>query len=268
MARRAVQTLVKELVAAGGEYRLAAVRAARRRRDASTACGPPTRRDAARRSLRLRLRALAAEGVPVDRRQAHLPDAPGGLLLRARERRRPLRAAAACPAGRTSTTATSTTASPTSRAAGSRSPTTRTASPFDPDDRRPPAHARPALDDVPRVPEAAVPRPRRAPDGRGARLPVREQLERRLPHRPPPALGERAPRRRGIRPRLQARPGRRPLRRRPPDRPPGASRAALQPGDQGRRRSTARSTERPTSTRRGDRALNLDKRSVRRRTTR
>ena len=67
-----------------------------------------------------------------------------------------------------------------------------------------------------------------------ARLPVREQLERRPPHRPPPALAERAAGRRRIRPRLQARPRRRPLRRRPPDRPAGQGRAAFQPGQQGR----------------------------------
>ena len=120
----------------------------------------------------------------------------------------------ACPAGPTSTTATSTTACPTSRAAASRSPTTSTAPRFDPDTGDRQASAGRARR-RPRLPGAALPGARRAPARRGARLPVREQLERRPADRPPSALAERAAGRRRLRPRLQARARGRPLRRGP-----------------------------------------------------
>ena len=109
MARRAVQTLVQEFVAAGGEYRLAAVLPPD---DGASLDGVRTSagRDPARRALRVRVRPLAAEALPVAAGRAHLPHPPGGLLLRARERRRALLCRRGCPAGPTSTTATSTTA--------------------------------------------------------------------------------------------------------------------------------------------------------------
>ena len=70
-------------------------------------------------------------------RPPHLPDPAGGVLLRAAGGRHALRGRRACPAGPTSTAATSITASRISKAAASRSPTTRTAPAIDPDTRRP-----------------------------------------------------------------------------------------------------------------------------------
>ena len=64
---------------------------------------------------------------PRNARPAHFPDAAGSVLLRARGRRQRASCPATCPAGPTSTTATSTTACRTSKHAASRSPTTSTA---------------------------------------------------------------------------------------------------------------------------------------------
>ncbi len=127
MARRAVQTLVAEFVAAGGEYRQGAVE-------------PPERGDGPLRrmslqgggslsaaAIRLRLRALASQAVPGPARPPDLPDPPGGVLLPPAGRATTASARPLCPAGPISTPATSSTASPTSRAAASRSPTTCTA---------------------------------------------------------------------------------------------------------------------------------------------
>ena len=55
------------------------------------------RRDAERDALRVRVRPVAAEGFSGNTRPANFPDAPGSVLLRARSRRRALRA---CPPAR------------------------------------------------------------------------------------------------------------------------------------------------------------------------
>ena len=128
MARRAVQTLVAEFVRAGGDYRQAQV-------------APPAGRGAAARRDRHRGRRDdrapsassspaapgSAELFPGPARPPHLPDPAGGVLLRARRRATTASSPAGCPAGPISTAATSITAFPTSRAAASRSPMTRTA---------------------------------------------------------------------------------------------------------------------------------------------
>ena len=72
MARRAVQTLVKQFVKAGGEYRIAAVKPP----DASKPLAAARARrwlDGLRGQLRVRLRPVAAEGVRAPARAAHLP---------------------------------------------------------------------------------------------------------------------------------------------------------------------------------------------------
>ena len=96
MARRAVQTLVQEFVAAGGEYRLAAVpppATARR----STACAPPPARRLRAERYVFACGPWLPKLFPSLLGDAHLPDPPGGLLLRARERRRALPARRGCP---------------------------------------------------------------------------------------------------------------------------------------------------------------------------
>ena len=103
MARRAVQTLVQEFVAAGGEYRLAAVLPPADGA-ALEGLGTSAGETPARRALRLRVRPLAAEAAAVAARRPHLPHPPGGLLRRAGERRRALLRRGTCRAGRTSTT--------------------------------------------------------------------------------------------------------------------------------------------------------------------
>ena len=172
----------------GRDYRLAADRAARGRRRRSTASARPRARRCAP-TLRLRLRPLAAESLSVAARRSHLPHSPGSLLLRAARAATTRFQPGTCPAGRTSTTATSTTACPTSRRAASRSRTTGTAPPIDPDtgDRSPPRRAR-GRACVHGVRFPALARAR----GGIPRLPVREQLQWRLPDRPPSALAERA----------------------------------------------------------------------------
>ena len=83
MARRAVQTLVREFVARGGEYRQVAVNPPgeqARLTQVTGFGGEPFRGD----KLRLRLRPLARPTLSRTARPAHLPDAAGSVLLRPR----------------------------------------------------------------------------------------------------------------------------------------------------------------------------------------
>ena len=126
MARRAVQTLVQQFVAAGGEYRQASILPPKP--DAAfdsirTSAGESLQRIA----LRVRMRAVAAEGFSGNTRLPDFPDAAGSVLLRVRSRRHALPARRICRAGPISTTATSTTACRTWKHAASRSLTTSTA---------------------------------------------------------------------------------------------------------------------------------------------
>ncbi len=85
------------------------------------------RRIVERVALRVRLRTVAAEGFSGNTRPAHFPDAAGSVLLRIRGRATRASCPASCPAGPTSTTATSTTARRIWKHAASRSRTTSTA---------------------------------------------------------------------------------------------------------------------------------------------
>ena len=178
MARRAVQTLVQEFVAAGGEYRLAAVAASRRRRVArrrahdaaarrcarSVTCSPAargcrrsSRRCSATRIFPTRQEVFFFAPEAGDERFEPAPAAGLGGLQRRRHLLRHSR---------------------TWRPAASRSRTTGTAPRFDPDtgDRQADG-SRPG--GRPRLPGSALSRARRAAARRVARLPIREQLERR-----------------------------------------------------------------------------------------
>ena len=164
MARRAVQTMVAEFVAAGGEYRQRrrpAAASGRRAAAAHQACR------AARNCPPPGSSSPAARGCPSCSRdllgQPHLPDPPGGLLLRAPRPATTASRPAGCPAGPISTPATSSTASPTSKAAASRSPTTGTARRSTPT----PATAPPP---PPRSPRSRAYMERRFPGLRGAPL--------------------------------------------------------------------------------------------------
>ena len=182
MARRSVQTLVDRFVRAGGEYRIGAAL--------------PVQESGARlRAVKLR----SGEEFTAERFVFALgpwlpkifPDVLGKKIFATRQEvfyfanagRRPrLFTRRACPAGRTSTPATSSTAFPTSKIAASSSRTTSTASLVDPDtqDRRPTqaAHRRGR-----RIPRPPLSGPARRSADRRRGLPVREQLERRLPDR-------------------------------------------------------------------------------------
>ena len=99
MARRAVQTLVQEFVAAGGEYRQAAI--VPPKPDASfDSIQTDRRRIVERVALRVRVRTVAAEGFPGNTRPAHFPDAAGSVLLRVRAGRHAFPARPAAGLGR------------------------------------------------------------------------------------------------------------------------------------------------------------------------
>ena len=85
------------------------------------------RRIVERVALRVRVRAVAAEGFSGNTRPADFPDAAGSVLLRVRGRATRASCPPSCPAGPTSTTATSTTGRRIWKRAASRSRTTSTA---------------------------------------------------------------------------------------------------------------------------------------------
>ena len=94
------------------------------------------------------------------------------------------------------------------------------------------SHRGPHAAGGPRLPRPALPgAPRRAARRRGG-VPVREHVQRRFPDRSPSRSGERLAGRRRIRPRLQARPGRRRVRRASGERG-RCGRRSLQPRDEG-----------------------------------
>ena len=235
MARRAVQTLVQEFVAAGGEYRLAAVLppgdGADARRPAHDAparrCAPSATSSPAVPGCRSSSRRCSAARIFPTRQEV--------LLLRAARTATSASRRAHLPGWADFNDGDIYYGFPDLESRGFKIAHDAHGDALRPRHRRPAGRARPAWPTSRALPRAALPGARRAAARGVARLPVREQLERRPPDRPPPALAERAPRRRRLRPRLQARPRRRPLRRGPADRPAGAAGAALQPGEQGRR---------------------------------
>src|SRR6185312_12407027 len=104
-----------------------------------------------------------------------------------------------------------------------------------------------------RIHGASFPRACLATAQRIAGLPVREHLERRLPHRSAPAMAERLARGRRLRAWLQTWARRRPLRSATRERRALRARAALQPRYEGRaaapRRALARKTREGNSPR-------------------
>ncbi len=109
-----------------------------------------------------------------------------------------------CPSGSTSPPAS--TAFPISTAPGSRSASTGTATPVDPDTLRSCRVEPDPRRRNPRVASHAISRAGPCSARRCPRLPVRELAHRRLHHRPASRLAERVDRRRRLGPRLQARP--------------------------------------------------------------
>ena len=167
---------------------------------------------------------------------AHPGDEAGRRVHRAGRGDDRLRTRAASHAG--STTTPRSTASRRSTGGASRSRPTRTGRRSTPTTasgssiRSPSGMARRYL--ARRIPDLAD-----ATDRRDARLPVRDHAGHPLRHRPPPRLRQRLARGRRLGPRLQARPGDRPLRRR------AAVRRSAGPARRPGRRPLTRSRDRP-----------------------